>query len=92
SPLLQRGRAVGPGDFAADRNFHKSAPRDDRNKVAFDPRAQEEYVLSKNVLDPIFGRWRSQILYASVKLGVFDTSGAVSKRRESRRSSISIRF
>ena len=23
SPLLQRGRAVGPGDFAADRNFHK---------------------------------------------------------------------
>src|SRR5689334_442795 len=23
SPLLQRGRAVGPGDFCADRNFHK---------------------------------------------------------------------
>ena len=23
SPLLQRGWAVGPGDFAADRDFHK---------------------------------------------------------------------
>ena len=27
SPLLQRGRAVGPGDFCADRNFHKSFMR-----------------------------------------------------------------
>ena len=26
----------------------------------------------EKVLDLIFGRWRSQILYASVKLGVFD--------------------
>jgi hypothetical protein len=23
SPLLQRGRAVGPGDFCADRNFYR---------------------------------------------------------------------
>ena len=28
---------------------------------------------SAKVLDLIFGRWRSQILYAGVKLGVFDT-------------------
>lgn len=27
---------------------------------------------SAKVLDLIFGRWRSQILYAGVKLGVFD--------------------
>ena len=25
------------------------------------------------VFDLIFGRWRSQILYAGVKLGIFDT-------------------
>jgi Dimerisation domain len=27
---------------------------------------------SAKVIDLIFGRWRSQILYAGVKLGVFD--------------------
>jgi Dimerisation domain len=26
----------------------------------------------ENTLDIIFGRWRSQILYVGVKLGVFD--------------------
>ena len=31
------------------------------------------------VLDLIFGRWRSQILYAGVKLGVFDTLGKEDK-------------
>jgi len=47
----------------------------------------------EKVLDLIFGRWRSQILYASVKWGPSTPSGAVAKRRgESRRSSISIRF
>ena len=30
----------------------------------------------ENVLDLIFGRWRSQILYAGVKLGIFDALGA----------------
>src|SRR4030095_2061680 len=30
----------------------------------------------EKVLDLIFGRWRSQILYAGVKLGIFDALGA----------------
>lgn len=34
------------------------------------------------VWDLIFGRWRSQILYAGVKLGIFDVLG--SGRRDSR--------
>ena len=33
----------------------------------------------EKVLDLIFGRWRSQILYAGVKLGIFDALGAGSK-------------
>jgi len=32
-----------------------------------------------NVIDIIFGRWRSQVLYASVKLGVFDALGREAK-------------
>ena len=34
---------------------------------------------SKIVEELIFGRWRSQILYAGVKLGVFDALGDASK-------------
>ena len=30
---------------------------------------------SQIVVELIFGRWRSQILYAGVKLGVFDALG-----------------
>ena len=29
----------------------------------------------EQVLDMIFGRWRSQILYVGVKLGMFDALG-----------------
>jgi len=34
----------------------------------------------EKVLDLIFGRWRSQILYAGVKLGIFDALGTGSKK------------
>lgn len=34
------------------------------------------------VMDILSGRWRSQILYAGVKLGIFDTLGAVPKRAD----------
>ena len=30
----------------------------------------------EKVIDLIFGRWRSQILYTGVKLGVFDASNS----------------
>ena len=33
----------------------------------------------EKTLDIIFGRWRSQILYAGVKLGVFDCVNSVPK-------------
>ncbi len=32
--------------------------------------------IQDKVLDLIFGRWRSQILYADVRLGVFEASRA----------------
>jgi predicted transcriptional regulator len=34
------------------------------------------------VMDILFGRWRSQILYAGVKLGVFNTLSAGPKRAD----------
>lgn len=33
----------------------------------------------ESVMDILFGRWRSQILYAGVRLGVFDALGAGAK-------------
>ena len=39
------------------------------DKNAEDPVSQSDY---QKVLDIIFGRWRSQILYTGVVLGVFD--------------------
>jgi hypothetical protein len=39
----------------------------------------------EKVLDLIFGRWRSQILYAGVKLGIFDALAPVPKRQRSPR-------
>ncbi|MEM4414132.1 MAG: methyltransferase dimerization domain-containing protein, partial [Candidatus Caldarchaeum sp.] len=36
----------------------------------------------QSVMDIVFGRWRSQILYAGVKLGIFDTLGAIPKRAD----------
>lgn len=36
----------------------------------------------QSVMDILFGRWRSQILYAGVKLGVFDNQRAGTKRAD----------
>ena len=36
----------------------------------------------ETVLDLVFGRWRSQILYAGVELGVFDGLGDVPKNSD----------
>jgi len=36
----------------------------------------------QSVMDLLFGRWRSQILYAGVRLGVFDALGAGPKRAD----------
>src|SRR5215468_9431268 len=49
-----------------------SARRDDRNEVVFALKHRRHMSAQDKVLDLIFGRWRSQILYAGVKLGIFD--------------------
>lgn len=36
----------------------------------------------QHVMDILFGRWRSQILYAGVRLGIFDALGAGPKRAD----------
>lgn len=36
----------------------------------------------QSVMDILFGRWRSQILYAGVELGIFETLGAGPKRAD----------
>ena len=40
---------------------------------------KNEMSVNEKTLDIIFGRWRSQILYTGVKLGVFDCVNSVPK-------------